>query len=223
VLKTDPGSQDRILPGDTVHAVVSRGKERYAVPVLRGRTEDEAQQLLADTHLAFGHSTQKYNDKVAEGKVVASTPQAGEMLRRDTAVDLVISKGPKPIDIVDWTGKAFKDAEHWARSKKLKVTKTEAFSDDVAAGDVVSQDPTEGDLFTGDTMTFVVSKGPELVTIPRVVAMGVEAAEKALEDAGFEVREKHSSVYLGLGYVTSVKPGEGQKAPRGSTVTIYLV
>lgn len=223
VISTDPGSQDRILPGDTVHAVISRGKERYAVPELRGKTEDEAQQLLADTHLAFGHSTQKYNPTVPEGQVVTSTPAAGEMLRRDTAVDLVISKGPKPIEIVDWTGKPFTDAEHWAKSRKLKVEKTEEFSDTVPAGSVISQNPTEGDLFKGDTITFVVSKGPELVAIPRVVAMGVQAAHQALEGAGFVVQEKHSSVYLGLGYVTSVSPGEGQKAPRGSTVTIYLV
>ena len=219
VISTDPGPRGKILPGDTVHAVISRGKERYAVPVLRGKTEDDAQQLLADTHLAFGHSTQKYNATVPEGRVVTSTPAAGEMLRRDTAVDLVISKGPKPIDIVDWTGKSFKDAERWAKSKKLKVEKTEEYSDDVDEGDVISQDPTEGDLFKGDTITFVVSKGPELVTIPRVVAMGVEAAKRALEDAGFEVREKHSNIYLGLGYVSSVKPGEGEKAPKGSTKT----
>jgi serine/threonine-protein kinase len=223
VIKTDPGSQHRILPGDTVHAVISRGKERYAVPDLRGKTEDEAQQLLADTHLSFGHSTQKYDPVVPEGQVVTSTPAAGEMLRRDTAVDLVISKGPKPITIVDWTGKPFADAQKWASTKKLTVAKTEEFSDSVPAGSVISQDPTTGDLFKGDTITFVVSKGPELVAIPRVVAMGVQAAHQALEGAGFVVQEKHSSVYLGLGYVTSVSPGEGQKAPRGSTVTIYLV
>lgn len=223
VIKTDPGSQERILPGATVHAVISRGKERYAVPVLRGKTEDDAQQLLADTHLTFGHSTQKYNDRIPEGQVVSSTPAAGEMLRRDTAVDLVISKGPRPIDVVDWTGKSFRSAERWAKSKKLKVEKTEAYSNDVDAGDVVSQDPADGDLFKGDTITFVVSKGPQMVTVPRVVAMGVQSAKKALADAGFKVREKHSSVYLGLGYVTSVDPGEGEKAPRGSTVTIYLV
>lgn len=223
VISTDPGSQDRILPGDTVHAVISQGKERYAVPDLRGKTEDEAQQLLADTHLAFGHSTQKYDATVPEGQVVTSTPAAGEMLRRDTAVDLVISKGPKPITIVDWTGKPFADAEKWASKKKLVVDKAEEFSDTVPAGSIISQDPTTGDLFKGDTIKFTVSKGPELVAIPRVVAMGVQAAHQALEGAGFVVREKHSSVYLGLGYVTSVSPGEGEKAPRGSTVTIYLV
>ncbi len=223
VISTDPGAHGKILPGDTVHAVISRGKERYAVPVLRGKTEDEAQQLLADTHLAFGHSTQKYNENVAEGRVVTSTPAAGQMLRRDTAVDLVISKGPQPITIVEWTGKPVKNAERWATSKKLKVKTTEEFSSTVAKGLVVAQDPTEGDLFKGDTITFTVSKGPELVTIPRVRGQGVEAATNQLEGLGFDVETEHSAGYLGLGFVWSVTPGEGEKAPKGSTVTLYLV
>lgn len=223
VISTDPGSQDRILPGDTVHAVISRGKERYAVPVLRGKTEDEAQQLLADTHLAFGRSTQRYNEKVPEGRVVTSTPVAGEMLRRDTAVDLVISKGPRPIEVVDWTGKPIANAERWAKSKKLKVKKTEEFSSTVAKGMVISQDPSEGDAFKGDTITFTVSKGPELVAIPRVRGQGVEAATNQLESLGFTVKTEHSAGYLGLGFVWSVSPGEGEMAPQGSTVTLYLV
>jgi hypothetical protein len=30
-------------------------------------------------------------------------------------------------------------------------------------------------------------------------------------------------MYLGLGYVSTVSPGEGESVPKGSTVTIYLV
>jgi serine/threonine-protein kinase len=223
VISTDPNSQDRILAGDTVHAVVSKGKERYTVPVLRRMTEDDAQAALAKTHLEFGRSTQKYHADIPKGLVITSSPAAGESLRRDTAVDLIISKGPKPIEVVDRTGKPFKDAEEWAKEKKLKVDKTEEYSDTVDEGDVISQDPETGEVFKDDTISFVVSKGPELVTIPRLRAMGVEAAKRTLKEAGFEVKVKHSELYLGLGYVSSVKPGEGEKAPRGSTVTIYLV
>ena len=46
VISTDPGPGDRILPGDTIEAVVSQGKERYEIPNLKGRTIDEAQAAL---------------------------------------------------------------------------------------------------------------------------------------------------------------------------------
>jgi serine/threonine-protein kinase len=34
---------------------------------------------------------------------------------------------------------------------------------------------------------------------------------------------KETDHYLGLGYVYSVSPDEGEKVPSGSTVTLYLV
>jgi beta-lactam-binding protein with PASTA domain len=103
------------------------------------------------------------------------------------------------------------------------VDASTAYSDDVEKDAVISQDPKDGELFSGDTVTLIVSKGPELVQIPRLRAMGVEAARDQLESLGFKVKEKHAAMYLGLGYVSSVDPGEGESVPKGSTVTLYLV
>jgi beta-lactam-binding protein with PASTA domain len=70
----------------------------------------------------------------------------------------------------------------------------------------------------------VVSKGPELVQIPDdIVASGKDAARQELEALGFVVDEQESDGYLGLGYVYSVSPGEGEMVPAGSTITLYLV
>jgi beta-lactam-binding protein with PASTA domain len=218
-----PAGSERILPGDTVEAVVSKGKERYQVPDLKEMTEDEAQAALAKAHLSFGRSVPRYNEKVAEGQVITSSPAAGEWLKRDTAVDLVISRGPRPIKIPDFTGKPWKEAQKWFLDHKLKVDASTAYSDEVEKDAVISQDPKDGELFSGDTVTLVVSKGPELVQIPRLRAMGVEAARNELESLGFKVKEKHAAMYLGLGYVSSVDPGEGESVPKGSTVTLYLV
>jgi beta-lactam-binding protein with PASTA domain len=223
VISTDPGAGERILPGDTVEAVVSKGKERYQVPDLTEMTEDEAQAALLEAHLAFGRSVPKYHATIPEGQVITSTPAAGEWLKRDTAVDLVVSRGPRPIKVADFTGKKAEDALKWFKAHHLKTDVTEEFSDEVEEGLVISQDPKEGELFRDDTVILVVSKGPELVQIPRIRAMGVEAAREQLEALGLKVKEKHADMYLGLGYVSSVSPGEGESVPKGSTVTLYLV
>jgi serine/threonine-protein kinase len=99
----------------------------------------------------------------------------------------------------------------------------EEFSDTVPEGDVISQDPTTGTLFRGDTVSFVVSKGPELVEVPRVRAMGVEAATELLEGLGFEVETEEADGYLGLGFVFSSDPGQGEDVPKGSTITLFLI
>jgi serine/threonine-protein kinase len=72
-------------------------------------------------------------------------------------------------------------------------------------------------------VSFVVSLGPELVEVPRVQAMGVEAATELLEGLGFEVETKESGTYLGLGFVASSDPGSGEEVPKGSTITLFLV
>ena len=88
---------------------------------------------------------------------------------------------------------------------------------------MISQDPKDGTLFKGDTVTLLVSLGPQLVEVPNVVAYGVDDATATLQDAGFEVQVLNSSGYIGLGYVFSMDPGAGTELPKGSTVTIYLV
>jgi beta-lactam-binding protein with PASTA domain len=82
---------------------------------------------------------------------------------------------------------------------------------------------TTGTLFRGDTVSFVVSQGPELVEVPRVQAMGVDAATELLEGLGFSVETEESDTYLGLGFVASSDPGSGELVPKGSTITLFLV
>src|SRR5699024_4929701 len=45
VISTAPEPGDRILPDSTIDATVSKGKERYAVPELAGKTEEEARNV----------------------------------------------------------------------------------------------------------------------------------------------------------------------------------
>jgi eukaryotic-like serine/threonine-protein kinase len=69
----------------------------------------------------------------------------------------------------------------------------------------------------------VVSRGPELVEVPRVIAMGVDAATEKLEALGFQVDVENSDNYIGVGFVFSSDPSAGSMAPKGSTITLYLI
>lgn len=223
VISTDPGAGQRILEDGTVSATISKGLERYTVPKVEGLTQDAAQAAITDAHLDVGRTIPTFHETIPTGQAISTNPAVDTPLKKGTAVDLLVSKGPPPIKLADFTGKPADAAEKWFADRKLKVTRTDEFSDTVAEGVVISQAPRTGEVFKGDTITLVVSKGPELVTIPRLRAMGVAAATKVLEDLGFKVETRHSAGYLGLGYVWSVEPGEGEQAPKGSTVVLSLV
>ncbi|WP_234412584.1 Stk1 family PASTA domain-containing Ser/Thr kinase [Nocardioides sediminis] len=224
VLGTEPEPGDRVLDGGTVTLIMSLGPERYEVPALKGMTEDQAQDALEQGNLAFGESVEKFSEKVPAGQVMRTVPKPGEVLKPDAPVDLVLSKGRRPIEIRDWTGEDAGEATTALERRELVVEVTgEEHSDTVAEGDVISQDPTAGPLYKGDTVQLVVSKGPELVEVPEVKSMGVEAATEQLEALGFEVVEERADLYLGLGFVASSDPSAGSMAPKGSTITLYLV
>lgn len=224
VLASDPGPGDRILHGGLVTLTLSLGKERYDVPAVRGLDEDAAQDALAKVKLVAAPSQEIYHEKVPEGRVVRSDPPAGTPLKPGTSVVLYVSLGPRPIEIRDWTGKDAAKASQALGDAGLKVVVDEEYDNTVPAGRVISQDPTAGPLFRGDTVTLVVSKGPELVTIPSGLrASGVDYATQVLEDLGLKVKTRKSDAYLGLGFVSSLSPGEGEQVPLGSTVYLYLV
>ena len=225
VVATEPDPGSRVLGEGTVTLTVSLGKERYDVPDLAGKTEDQAQDALAEAHLSFGKSVERWNEVVPAGTVIRTDPEVGKTLKPNAAVDLVVSKGKQPIKLKDWTGKSAADAEQAMTEKGLVVERVgEEYSDDVPAGDVLSQTPASGTLFRGETVELVVSQGPELVAVPDgLVPMGVDAATERLTDLGFLVKVEQGSAYLGLGYVMEVDPDGGTMLPKGSTVTLYLV
>ncbi|KQV73428.1 protein kinase [Nocardioides sp. Root122] len=224
VIATDPEPGGKVLDGGTVTLTLSLGPERYDVPPLEGQTEDQAQDALAATNLVFGKSVGRWSETVPEGQVIRTSPKAGTTVKPGAAVDLVLSKGRKPITVKDWTGKSFDAAKAALEKRQLEVSVTgEEYSDTVPEGDVISQDPTTGTLFRGDTVSFVVSQGPELVEVPRVRAMGAEAATELLQGLGFEVRTEEADNYLGLGFVFSSDPDQGEQVPKGSTITLFLI
>ncbi len=218
VMSTDPGPGEKILPGGTINAIISKGPDRVRLPKnLKGMTLAEATAALSAIDLTVGETKSKFDEKVAKNRVIGAIGIAAtDDLKRDTSVDLYISKGKKPIKVVDYTGKAAEEAEKALKEDGFKVEITESFSDDVDKGIVISQSPRDGTKFKGDTINLVVSKGPDLVVVPKVVGMTKAKATAALEDAGFEVRAFPGTNYT----VKSQSPAGGKKAPRGSIVNI---
>lgn len=220
VLSTDPAAGERLLPGDTIHAVVSKGKERYAVPDLAGRTLDEARKQLSDLTLKVGDVAQRYDEKVPQGRIVAvSGLDVGQQVRRGTVVDLVVSRGREPLAVPDQTGRTLEEAKAALEEATFAVSVKESFSDEVDKGRVISQSPRDGTLFRGDTVTLEVSKGPEQVEVPDVLGRARDDAVKVLEEAGFKVDVRNR--IPGTDRVVFQEPGSG-KAKVGSTVVVYV-
>lgn len=221
VMSTSPGAGHKILPGGTIDAIISKGKHRVFLPKnLKGMTVDEATTALNAVDLKVGAITKKYDDKVDKNLVVGAADYTSKSaLRLGTVVNLVISKGRKPIDVIDYTGKNATAAEAALKKAGFKVAIDPQFSDDVDKGLVIAQDPRDGTKHKGDTIKLTVSKGQDLVEVPKVIGKKRKQATEILEAAGFKVTAFPGGNYT----VKAQSPSAGKKIKRGSIVAISQI
>ena len=111
------------------------------------------------------------------------------------------------------------------RARHLQVDSSDhEYSDTVPEGHVISQSPVGTVLHRGDTVSLVVSKGPELVQIPDDLrGMAEHDAVAQLEGLGFHVKPEKTEFYVGLHVVVGSDPDPGSYARKGSTIVIKIV
>lgn len=155
IVDADPGTGDRIHKGGAIDVVLSKGPERFDVPELGGRTLDQARSDLTGTSLVLGNQSSAYSESIPEGRIISSDPGTGTPLARDKTVNVVVSKGRQPIDVPSVTGKTEALATKAITGAHLAVDRSDAFSDTVPAGSVISQNRKSGTLFRNDKVAIV--------------------------------------------------------------------
>lgn len=224
VIGSDPAQGAQPKKNSTVLLTVSKGPERYNAPKLVGSTEAAARSAVTKAGLAVGTVRRAYDEKVANGSVISSTPAPGTPLKKGTKVDFVVSQGKQPIPVPDLSGKPRVHAESSLADQGLTATfGAEEFSDSVPQGSVIRTSPAPGTtVHKGDSVQLVVSKGPEMVTVPNVVDQKSGNAKRTLEAAGFVV--KLDRFFGGLFDTVrdqSLRPGTSVR--KGSTITLSIV
>ena len=222
IIESDPAGGGKVDAGGQVNAIISKGAERYLIPSLVGLTPEAAVNLLAKSPIKVGDLTEVFNDRTPKGFVISSSPAAGEKVKRDAVVDLLISKGIETIDVTSYVGKSADQALNELTDGGFDVETVDQFSESVLAGAVISQVPSGGaPLAKGAKITLTVSKGSQYVFIPNVFSLTEAKARAALTDLELKVVVKKIGVKK-VKAVTNISPKVGTKVKRGSAVTITV-
>ncbi|MFF7165153.1 Stk1 family PASTA domain-containing Ser/Thr kinase [Streptomyces sp. NPDC008086] len=224
VISSDPKSGARIRHNDSVSLVLSLGPKTVKVPDLQGYPLDKARSELKELGLEPGVVNREFDDEVTRGSVISSVPGTGTKVRSGSAIELTVSRG-SPVDVPDVTGASPADAraELEEAGLKVKIAPTRVNSE-FDAGQVAQQSPTSGGkpAAEGDTVTLMLSKGPEMIEVPDVVGDNVDDATAELKAAGFEVDEDRGLLGLFGDTVKKQSVKGGKTAPKGSTITITI-
>jgi serine/threonine-protein kinase len=206
-----------------VTLTVSDGPETVQVPDLKGYALDAAQERLKKEGLVPGMVNQAFSEDVPVGFVISTDPGAGTKRHGGSAIALTVSRG-SPVEVPDVRGDALDDATSQLQGAglKVKIADTRVISE-YDAGKVAQQSPDAGgQAGQGDTVTLTLSKGPEMIEVPDVTGQNVDDAKTALEAAGFQVKEDRGFLGLFGDTVKNQSVKGGDKAPKGSTITIKI-
>ena len=201
---------------------------KIVVPSLVGKTQQEAQEALAQLRL---RSEIRLETPAAEdtrpGVVLKQAPAEGVELPVGSVVTLFVSDSPDGIPLPDVVGKTRSQAEDILRRLGFEVSFKDAQSDSVTIGQVIAQEPSaEARLAKGGTVVLTVSAGKGEQTIPSLTGLTPEAAEEQLKKLGLEmaVLQVVQSGFRSGDPVRVLRqePEAGQKIKPGSRVTVFL-
>lgn len=232
-IRTDPGEGERLDKGTEVTVFISIGPASHTIEALNGMTADEARQYLSELKIDVSDDDVLLYSDAADGIVINASiaPRGGGEsyvcgegcdAHEADAASLVVSLGSLP----DVVGMTTADASAALGEKEIETTTVEEFHDSVEEGQVIRVGDREGggNWRPGDTMTLVVSQGPQLFEVPDVTGNNRDKAAQILRDAGFEPtwNPLWSPFPNGLTEVTGTDPAAGSMRRAGSEVTLLI-
>ncbi|MBW3087367.1 PASTA domain-containing protein [Bifidobacterium sp. 82T24] len=181
---------------ESMRLVVSKGVRQLTVPAdiadansANGKDPINALRRTGFSNITHDESKDEYSMDVPEGAILSIDPKPGATVKHNARVTVTLSKGLKPVAMPTVVGRSRADAVASLNEARLKVSVTEQYSDTVASGKVVSASVNAGaQLHWGDAVSLVVSKGPQMVTVPDVRGKSQDEATKTLKALGLDVK-----------------------------------
>jgi eukaryotic-like serine/threonine-protein kinase len=223
VISQEPTGERRV--GATVTLVVSAGPRQITVVDVTGGTLERAEAALTAVDLQLGEVSEEFSEDVAAGDVISSEPAAGEVVDETTAVDVVVSRGPRPREVPSLVGSTLPEAQAALRELGLEAEVAGREFSDRPEGQIIATSPGAGsEVERGATVAVTLSDGPAPVEVPNLRGKRLDEAVEILEGLGFEVEvERRGGVgaFFNPGRVFEQDPGPGARLLPGETVIVF--
>ena len=191
------------------------------VPNVVGKQVSVAKNILEDKHLRVSTS-EVTNPDVPAGQVISQTPGAGEKVKEQRTIHLVVSKGVGDITVPDLSDLTVDQARQRLKDVGLVVGKiTQQSVDGKKDGVVIAQSPSgDSKVSKGTTIDLVVNKAKaKKVKVPNLVGMTLKDARNTLSNAHLGVNQVAGSVEEKSVVVEqSIKAGD--EIDEGSTLNL---
>ena len=217
--------------------ILSRTPATIAIPDVAGQTVAEAKETLKKANFEIGEEKSEASEKVEEGRIIRTDPDAGTTRKEGSKINLVVSSGKQSFQLSNYIGRKSTDVIAELKQKKvpenlIKIEEEE--SSESEAGTVLRQSPAVGttyDLSKASTITLTVAKKVTSVAMPSYTGSSLEFTKNNLvqivgiKEANIEVVEVSTApAGTAEGTVVEQSPKAGEKVDLTKTrvkISIY--
>ena len=217
--------------------ILSRTPATIAIPDVAGQTVAEAKETLKKANFEIGEEKSEASEKVEEGRIIRTDPDAGTGRKEGSKINLVVSSGKQSFQLSNYIGRKSTDVIAELKQKKvpenlIKIEEEE--SSESEAGTVLRQSPAAGttyDLSKASTITLTVAKKVTSVAMPSYMGSSLEFTKNNLvqivgiKEANIEVVEVSTAPDgTAEGTVVEQSPKAGEKVDLTKTrvkISIY--
>lgn len=222
VIEQDP-KMGEIEEGVKITITISSGKEQINLDDYSGDVAEDAIEEL-DAMGIDVKTSQEMSDEVEEGRVIRQLPTAGQVIETGDSVRLFVSSGPNKFALDNYVGSESDAAQKELELQGIVVTVSSEYNDSVPKGIVISQSPVaETEMKKGDGVQLKVSLGAEMMTVPKLVGLTVDAANDALKNNNLKLGST-TEISSGLekGIVVKQSIAEGTTVDKNTVVDIVV-
>ncbi|BDB09752.1 Stk1 family PASTA domain-containing Ser/Thr kinase [Streptococcus toyakuensis] len=217
--------------------ILSRTPATIAIPNVAGQTVAEAKETLKKANFEIGDEKSEASEKVEEGRIIRTDPDAGTGRKEGTKINLVVSSGKQSFQLSNYIGRKSTDVIAELKQKKvpenlIKIEEEE--SSESEEGTVLRQSPSAGttyDLSKASTITLTIAKKVTSVAMPSYIGSSLEFTKNNLvqivgiKEANIEVVEVTTAPSgTAEGTVVEQSPRAGEKVDLNKTrikISIY--
>ena len=227
VVETDPAAGTAVAVNSVVTLRIGAGPGETNVPPLTGKTVAEAGPLLEGRGLVLGTSTEQNTaDPAQVGKILSSSPAAGENVPAGTTVTVVVGKQQANVAVPNVVGRSADDAERQLEQAGFQVRRTNVDAGG-SEGDVAGTDPPAGTpVAPGSTVTLQVTSGDgSEAEMPDVTGDRLRDAQGKLQEEGItnvSLSPQSTSDDDENGRVLDQSPSPGTRVAPGDRVVLIV-
>ena len=217
--------------------ILYRTPATIAIPKVAGQTVAEAKEALKKANFEVGEEKAEASDKVEEGRVIRTDPDAGTARKEGTKINLIVSSGQQSFQLGNYLGRKSSDVVAELKGKKvpenlIKIEEEE--SNEIEAGTIMKQSLPEGttyDLSKATQIVLTVAKKVNSISMPSYIGSSREFAVNNLTEiydikkANIEVVEVSKAPEgTAEGTVVEQSPKAGEKVDLSTTrvkISIY--